>query len=120
MKSILNSKIIFNCVNFKIEITLLNQIQRLKFFFNFKFSKMSLSIRIKKLDNIIYNINKFVTITTYADNELFNDILIVAKMIIKAYLIDNLKINMLINNDVLISQKIKFDFINEKMIINVY
>ena len=41
-------------------------------------------------------------------------------MIIKAHLIDNLKTNMLIDNDIFISQKIKLDFINEKMIIDVY
>ena len=41
-------------------------------------------------------------------------------MIIKTYLIDNLKINILINNDVFMSQKIKLDFINEKMIIDIY
>ena len=56
----------------------------------------------------------------YVNGELFNDILIIAKIIMKTHLIDNLKINMLINNDILISQKIKFDFIDEKMIIDVY
>ena len=41
-------------------------------------------------------------------------------MIIETYLIDNLKINILIDNDVLVSQKIKFDFINKKIIIDAY
>ena len=57
----------------------------------------------------------------YVNNKLFNNILIIAKIIIKkTLLIDNLKINILINNNVFVSQKIKFDFINEKMIIDVY
>ena len=56
----------------------------------------------------------------YANNKLFNDILIIAKIIIKTYLINNLKINILIDNNVFVLQKIKFDFINEKMIIDVY
>lgn len=41
-------------------------------------------------------------------------------MIIKVYLIDNLKINILIDNDVLISQKIKLYSINDKIIIDIY
>lgn len=41
-------------------------------------------------------------------------------MIIKRHLIDNLKVNILIDNNVLMLQKIKFDSINEKIIINVY
>ena len=41
-------------------------------------------------------------------------------MIIKTHLINNLKINILFDNDVLVLQKIKFDFINNKIIINVY
>ena len=77
-------------------------------------------IRIKKLDNIIYNIDKFIIIIIYVNGELFNDILIVAKMIIKTHLIDNLKINMLIDNDVFVLQKIKLDFINEKITIDAY
>lgn len=41
-------------------------------------------------------------------------------MIVKAHLINNLKINILINNNVLVLQKIKFNFINEKIIIDIY
>ena len=81
---------------------------------------MTSLIRVKKFDNVIHNINEFIMITIYANDELFNDILIIAKMIIKIHLIDNLKINMLIDNNVLMSQKIKFDFVNDKIIINVY
>ena len=48
----------------------------------------------------MYNIDEFIMIITYINNELLNNILIIAKMIIKAHLIDNLKINMLIDNDI--------------------
>ena len=41
-------------------------------------------------------------------------------MIIKTHLIDNLKVNILINNNVLMLQKIKLDSINNKIIIDVY
>ena len=60
-------------------------------------------IWVREFNNVIYNINKFIIIIIYINNELFNDILIIAKMIMKTHLIDNLKINMLINNDVFIS-----------------
>ena len=41
-------------------------------------------------------------------------------MIIKAYLIDNLKANILIKNNVFILQKIKLDSTNEKIIVDIY
>ena len=117
---ILDFEVIFICVNFEVEITFLNRIQRQKFFLNIKISKMISLIRVREFDSVIYNINEFVIIIMYANNELFNDILIVAKMIMKTHLIDNLKVNIIIDNDVFVSQKIKFDFINEKMIIDIY
>ena len=40
-------------------------------------------------------------IIIYINDKLFNDILIIVKMIIKIYLIDNLKVNIFINNNVL-------------------
>ena len=92
----------FNCADFEIEIILLNRVQRLKFFFDFKISKMLSLIRIREFDNIIYSIDKFVMITVYANDELFDDISIIAKIIMRTYLINNLKINMLINNNVFV------------------
>lgn len=38
----------------------------------------------------------------------------------KIHIIDNFKINIFIKNDVFILQKIKFDFVNDKIIINLY
>ena len=67
----------------------------------------------------MHNINKFIIIIMYANGELFDNISTIAKMIMKTHLIDNLKVNMLINNDVFMLQKIKFNFINEKMIIDI-
>ena len=81
---------------------------------------MILSIRVKKFNNVIYRINKFITIKIYVKSELLNNILIIAEIIIKAYLINNLNINILINNDVLISYKIKLHSINNKININIY
>lgn len=67
----------------------------------------------------MHNIDEFVTVTTYADDILSNEFLTVVKMIMKVYLVDNLKANILIDNDVLISQKIKLDSTNGKIIIGV-
>ena len=63
---------------------------------------MILLIRVKGFNNVIYNINKFITIIIYLKGELLNDILIIVKIIIKIHLINNLKINILINNNVFI------------------
>ena len=102
LKFISNSEIMLICANFEIEIIFLNRIQRQKFFLNIKISKITSSIRIKKFNNVIYNINEFIIIIMYINDELFNDILIIAKLVMKTYLIDNLKVNMLINNDIVV------------------
>ena len=75
----------------------------MKFFPNTKILKIVSPIRVRELNSVIYNIDKFITIITYTDNELSNDTLAVAKIIIKVYLVNNLKANILIDNDILVS-----------------
>ena len=89
-------------MNLKIKIILLNYIQRLKFFSNLNISKILSLIYIKELKSAIYNIDEYVTILIYIKSELLNESFIIAKIIIKIYLIDNLKANIFIDNNVFI------------------
>ena len=77
-------------------------------------------IRVKGFKSIIYNIDEYITILIYIEGELLDESSIIAKMIMKIYLIDNLKANIFIDNNVFISQKIKLDLINNKIIIEIY
>ena len=90
------------------------------FFFNIKISKILFSIFIRNIKNIIYKIDKYVIIIVYIKKKTLNELLIMIKMIMKIHIIDNFKINIFIKNDVFILQKIKFDFVNDKIIINLY
>ena len=58
-------------------------------------------IRVRGLRNTIYIINKFITVITYLEGELPDRSKAVAKIVIEAYLIDNLKVNILIRNNIL-------------------
>ena len=64
--------------------------------------KILLSIRIRELNSTIYYINKYVIIIIYVKGELLDKLLVVIKITIEVYLINNLKINILIKNNVLI------------------
>ena len=59
-------------------------------------------------------------IIIYIKDKLSNESLAIIKITIEIYLIDNLKINIFIENNVLISQKIKLNSKNNKIIIELY
>ena len=84
-------------------ITLLDREQRSRFFPNAEVSKLPASIRIRGLGSATHTTNKYVTLTTYVDSKLPNSIPATAKITVEAYLVDDLKANILIGNDVLIS-----------------
>ena len=65
----------------------------------------------------MYKIDEYVTLIVYVEGSMSDKSLAVVKIIMEAHLIDNLKMNMFIENDVLVSQKIKLDLANGEMII---
>ena len=50
----------------------------------------------------MYNINEYVTMIIYANDELFDRSFTIIKIIMKTHLVDDLKVNMFIKNDILI------------------
>ena len=97
------------CVDTGAGITLLDRLQRTKHFPDSEISKMSSPIRVRGLGNTMHTTDEFVTVTTYSEGELPDGSKAVAKMVMEAHLVDDLKANMLIGNDVLTAQKIKLD-----------
>ena len=59
-------------------------------------------IRVRGLRNTIYTTDEYITITIYLEGELPDRSKIVAKIIIEVYLINNLKVNILIRNNILV------------------
>lgn len=106
-----------SCADSGAGITLLDRTQCQKFFPSTKISKMASPIRVRGLGSAMHSTDEFVTVTTYADGELPDGTPAVAKMTMEAHLVDNLKANMLIGNDVLVPQKIRLDPAGGKMVI---
>ena len=64
--------------------------------------KIIFSILIRELDNYIVIIDEYVVLILYINKIVKNSTFKTTYLIIEVYLIDNLKINILINNDIII------------------
>ena len=64
---------------------------------------MILLVLIRELENRIVKTNKYIILIIYIDKVLNNNTSKIVYFIIKIYLIKNLKINILIKNNILIS-----------------
>ena len=74
-------------------------------------------IIIRKIETIRYLTNEFVILNIYI-SELINSKIEMIKIIVKVHLIHNLKIKLLIDIDILNSEKINISFYNHFLIIN--
>lgn len=108
-----------SCVDCGAGITLMDRSQHQKFFPNTKISKMSSPIHVRGLGSAMHDTDEYITVSVYAEGKLLGpeSSPAVAKMTVEAHLVDNLKANMLLGNDVLVPQKIKVDPANGEMII---
>ena len=91
-----------------------------RYVFNLKIKKLIFSISIRDIDNIIYYIFDYVVMSCYIDDYLSNNnrISITNKFEIEVYLINNLKTNLFINNDVFIAQRVKINLITQSVQMN--
>ena len=71
----------------------------------------------RDIDNIMHYIFDYVVISYYINDYLLsnNRILITNKFEIEIHLINNLKTNLLIDNDVFIAQRVKIDLITQSV-----
>ena len=68
---------------------------------NLIIKKLNKSIFIRDINNSVHNINKYVVISCFMKKKLLNDLNHLIKFIMKIHLIDDLKVNILINIDVM-------------------
>ena len=87
--------------------------------FNLKIKKLILSISIRDINNIMHYIFDYIIINCYFDNYLSNNIndqiSIINKFDVEIHLINDLKINLLIDNNVFIAQRVKIDLITQSV-----
>ena len=88
-----------------------------RYVLNLKIKKLTSSILIRNIDNIMYYIFDYIVINCYMNDYLSNNnrISITNKFEVEIYLINDLKINLLINNDVFIVQRVKIDLISQNV-----
>ena len=78
---------------------------------------MKNSIMIRKIETIRYFMNEFVILNIYI-SELINDKIEMIEIIVKVYLIHNLKIKFLVDINILNSEEMNISFHNYSLIIN--
>ena len=67
-----------------------------------KIKRITFSISIRKVSNKIIQTNKYIIIIIYIIDTIF-DVMRITSLIIKVHLVDNLKINILIDIDTIVS-----------------
>ena len=78
---------------------------------------MKISITIRKIETIRYLMNEFVILNIYIF-ELINDKIEMIEIIAEVYLVCNFKIKLLIDINVLDSEKMNISFCNHSLIID--
>ena len=80
-----------------------------QYFSNSIVKQLFSSISMRNIENIMHHIFDYVVFTLYFDDQLIDKIVAIDKFQIEIHLIDDLKINIFIDNDVFIAQQIKLN-----------
>ena len=89
-----------------------------QYFSNNIIKQLFSSISMRNIENIIYHIFDYVVFTLYFDDQLIDKIVVIDKFQIEIHLIDDLKINIFIDNDVFIVQQIKLNLTQQIVQLN--
>ena len=95
--------------NFDCDVIMKNRVYFRKYLLNLEIKKFVFFISIRGINNKIINFDKYIFITIYV-NELIKRIIKIVYLIIKFYIVNNFKINIFINIDIMIFQKIFVNF----------
>ena len=109
-----------SCFDFDYSMTCVNQKMLHNKILNLIIKHLDKPISIRGIDNSMHNINEYVVISCFMKRKLSNDSNHLIKFIMKIYLIDDLKTNILININIIKLQKMNLLFVNNILIINVY
>ena len=108
------------CLNIDYSITINDKQTLTRYVFNLKIKQLTLSISIRDINNIIHYIFDYIVMSCYINNYLSsnNRISIINKFEVKVHLINDLKTNLLINNNVFIVQRVKINLITQSVQLN--
>ena len=98
------------CLNIDCFMTITNKKILQQYFSNNIIKQLLSSISMRNIDNIMHHIFDYVLFTLYFDDQLIDKIVVIDKFQIEIHLIDDLKINIFIDNDMFIVQQIKLNF----------
>ena len=108
-----------NCFDFDCPITCVNQKMFHDKILNLIIKHLDKSISIRGIDNSMHKINEYAVIFCFIRKKLSNDSNHLTRFIMKIYLIDDFKINILIGTDVMKTQRMNLLFVNNILIIDV-
>ena len=92
------------CLDIDCSMTITDKKIMQQYFSNSIIKQLSSSISMRNIDNIMHHIFDYVVLTLYLDDQLADKIAIIDKFQIEVHLIDDLKINIFIDNDVFTTQ----------------
>lgn len=85
-----------------------------------KIHKLVSLLLVRRIDDKIIKTNEYVTINVYIDDVDFNRNLVISRFMTKIHLINNLKVNLFLEMNVLKSQKMILNFDHYLVRIDIY
>ena len=115
-----DNELINVCLNIDCSITINNRQTFTRHVLNLKIKKLIFSISIRDIDNIMHYIFDYIVISYYIDDYLSNNnqMFITNKFEVKIHLVDDLKTNLFIDNNVFIAQRVKINLITQSVQLN--
>ena len=107
-----------NCFNFDCSMTCEDRKMFRKRILNLIIKHLNKSIFVRDINNSMHNINEYVMIFYFMKEKLSNDSNHLIKFIMKIHLINDFKTNILIDINVIKSQKMNLLFVNNILIID--
>lgn len=116
MMIILNKSVIEKVANIEYVMSLINAKYFILSLSKIIIEKMSTSINVRNIENVLHQSNVYVMLNLYLD-ELFNDKKISDHIRREFYVVDNLKCKLLMKLDIMISEKMIINLANKSFII---
>ena len=119
IKSSINFEMLIDvCLDIDCLMTIANRKIVQQYFSDSTIKQLSSFISMRDIDNIMHHIFDYVVLTLYLDDQLADKIAIIDKFQIEVHLIDDLKINILIDNDVFTTQQVKLNLAQQTVQLN--
>ena len=101
------------CSNIDYSMTINDRQVFTRYVLNLKIKKLIFLVSIRDIDNVMHYIFDYIMMSYYINDYLSNNnqILITNKFDVEIHFVDDLKTNLLINNNMFIAQRVKIDLI---------